>query len=221
MMTERSLSSPRLDDIPPIAGDAPRVAVLASGSGSNFEAIAAAVQGGDLGVELCCLVCNNPGAEALKRAERLGVAPALIDHRGFAERARFEREVLSALAHHGADWVVMAGWMRLMSEDFVEAYRGRMLNIHPSLLPAFRGLDAVGQALAAGVRITGVTVHHVVPEMDAGPIVAQVALPVLDADDRARLHARLQAQEHALYPRAIALAINASRGRAAHDPSST
>ncbi len=210
-MDDESLVSPSLDGIPSIGGGRPRIGVLASGSGTNFEAIAAAVRDGALEAELACLVCNNPDATALTRAEKFGVESLLIDHRAYPNRESFDTDVLELLESFDVDWVVMAGWMRLVTGDFIDAYEGRMLNIHPSLLPSFRGLDAVGQALEAGVCITGVTVHHVVREMDAGPIVAQAAVPVFPEDDRATLHNRIQTQEHALYPRAVALAVNAAR----------
>lgn len=210
-MADQSLINPSLDTIPRISGPPPRVGVLASGSGTNFEAIARAVEEGGLGIELACLVCNNPDASAITRAERFGVEALLIDHRAYPTREAFDADVLESLESFDVDWVVMAGWMRLVTGDFIDAYEGRILNIHPSLLPSFRGLDAVGQALDAGVRITGVTVHHVVREVDAGPIVAQAAVPVLPGDDRASLHDRIQTQEHKLFPRAIALAVNASR----------
>jgi phosphoribosylglycinamide formyltransferase-1 len=210
-MPEQSLFSPQLDSIPPVEGEPPRIGVLASGSGTNFESIAEAVVDGELNVELACLVCNNPDAAALARAERFGIESLLIDHRAYPNREAFDADVIDLLESFDIDWVVMAGWMRLVTQEFIDAFEGRILNIHPSLLPAFRGLDAVGQAIDAGVRITGVTVHHVVHEMDAGPIVAQAAVPVLPDDDRASLHDRIQQQEHALFPRAIALAIDAAR----------
>jgi phosphoribosylglycinamide formyltransferase-1 len=210
-MANDSLVSPSLDTIPPIEGEPPRVGVLASGSGTNFESIARAAKNGDLDIDLACLVCNNPDAGALTRAETFGVEALLIDHRAYPNRESFDADVLELLESFDVDWVVMAGWMRLVTGEFIDAYEGRMLNIHPSLLPSFRGLDAVGQALEAGVRITGVTVHHVVREMDAGPVVAQAAVPVFPEDDRASLHNRIQQQEHALFPRAIALAVNAAR----------
>jgi phosphoribosylglycinamide formyltransferase-1 len=210
-MPEQSLFSPQLDSIPPVEGEPPRIGVLASGSGTNFEAIAEAAVDGELDVELACLVCNNPDAAALARAERFGIESLLIDHRAYPSRESFDADVLELLDSFDVEWVVMAGWMRLVTEGFIDAYKGRILNIHPSLLPSFRGLDAVGQALDAGVRITGVTVHHVVHEVDSGPIVAQAAVPVLPEDDRASLHDRIQQQEHALFPRAIALAVNSTR----------
>ena len=210
-MADDTLVNPPLDAIPPIEGDPPRIGVLASGSGSNFEAIAQTVVDGDLDVDLACLICNNPDAKVISRAQRFGVESLRVDHRAYPNREAFDADVLELLESFDVDWVVMAGWMRLVTAGFIDAFEGRILNIHPSLLPSFRGLDAVGQALEAGVRITGVTVHHVVREMDAGPIVAQAALPILPGDDRASLHERIQNQEHALFPQAIALAVNAAR----------
>jgi phosphoribosylglycinamide formyltransferase 1 len=206
-----SLRAPTFDAVPEIVGAPPKLGVLASGSGTNFDAIARAVADGDLGADLVCMVCNNPGAGAFDVAARHGVDAELVDHREFGSRRAFDHRVLEVLAEHDVEWVIMAGWMRLVTPEFIDAYRGQILNIHPSLLPSFRGLDAVGQALAAGVKITGVTVHHVVSEVDSGPIVAQAAVPVLDGDTPDSLHARIQVHEHFIYPRAIALAVADAR----------
>ena len=186
---------------------APRVGVLASGSGTNFEAIARAVAAGELGVELACVIYNNPGAGVAERAEHHGVPAVLVDHRGFDGRAPFDAAVVATLREHGVEWVVMAGWMRVCTPALLDAFADRVLNIHPSLLPSFRGLDAIGQALDAGVTITGCTVHLVCLDVDAGPIVAQAAVPVAPDDDHGSLHARVQEAEHALYPRAIGWAL--------------
>ncbi len=206
-----SLTSPNLSEIPKIPGPPPRLGILASGSGTNFDAIASEVDSGALQAEVACLVCNNPGAGAFDVAESHGIEAELVDHREFGSRKSFDERVLEELRAHDVEWVVMAGWMRLVTPEFVGAYRERILNIHPSLLPSFRGLRAVEQALEAGVKITGVTVHHVVPAVDAGPIVAQAAVPVHPDDTPDTLHARIQTQEHLLYPRGIALAVNATR----------
>ena len=201
------LTSPPLDDFPEIPGPTPTVGILASGSGSNFETIARRVDEGRLDSEIAGLICNNPGAGCLARAERLGVEATVIDHRGFDEREAFDRAVLERLQSMGVEWVVMAGWMRIVTPTFIEAYRERILNLHPSLLPSFPGAHAVDDALEAGVRMTGCTVHIVTEKVDDGPIVAQAAVPVYDGDDSDALHARIHEAEHHLFPRAIALAV--------------
>lgn len=189
----------------------PRYGVLASGSGSNFEALIHAQQSGLLLGEIGCLICNNPGAGALSRATTHGIPARCINHREFSAREAFDAAVVTALREHQIDWVVMAGWMRIASRGFIEAFESRILNIHPSLLPSFKGAHAVKDALEAGVKITGCTVHLVIADLDAGPIIAQAAIPVMPDDDIASLHARIQAQEHALYPRAIMMAVSAQQ----------
>lgn len=206
------LRNPAFDTIPTIPGPPPRLGVLASGSGTNFDAIASAVDEGLLGADITCLVCNCPGAGAFEVAARHGIAAELVDHRQFDSRQSFDERVLEVLRNHEVEWVIMAGWMRLVTKGFIEAYARKVLNIHPSLLPSFRGIRAVEQSLEAGVKITGVTVHHVVPEVDSGPIIAQAAVPILGDDTPETLHARIQVHEHFLYPRAIALAIAEARG---------
>lgn len=190
----------------------PRIAVLASGSGTNFEAIAEAVAADQLGVEICGVVCNNPGAYVLERAATRGVEAVVLDHRTFSSRRAHDEAIVDVLRGWSVEWVIMAGWMRIVTDALLDAYSGRILNIHPSLLPAFRGLHAVEQALAAGVKISGCTVHVVTETLDHGPIIAQAAVPVLDGDDATSLHARIHEAEHVLYPRAIALATAAIAG---------
>ncbi len=184
-----------------------RLAVLASGSGSNFAAICDAVHAGTLDVELCGLVYNNHGAFVAERAQRRGIATRFVDHREFDSREAFDAAVVLALRDFNADWVAMAGWMRIATSTLLDAFPGRILNIHPSLLPAFRGLHAVEQAIAAGVSVSGCTVHIVQMELDDGPIIAQARVPLEPGDDAASLHKRIHAAEHELYPRAIAQAI--------------
>lgn len=180
-----------------------RVAVLASGSGSNFQALVDAlnVAGSPARVEL--LVCNVPGAGALGRANRAHVASVVVDHKLFASRADFDREVLQALSEHNIELVALAGYMRLVTPTFLAAFPGRVINVHPALLPAFPGMHAVRQALEKGVRVTGVTVHFVDEGTDTGPIIAQAVVPVLPGDDEASLGARVHAEEHQLYPRVV------------------
>jgi len=193
--------------LPPQPGLTPplRLGVLASGSGSNFEALVNACRGGVLeGAAVVQLIVNNPGCGAQQRADRLGVPWQLVDHR---QRSRLvlDQELVSCLQDSAVDLVVMAGWMRIVTPVLIAAYAGRLVNIHPSLLPSFRGMDAVGQALAAGVRLSGCTVHLVAEEVDAGEILMQAAVPVLEDDDHSSLSARIQDQEHRLLPAAVAL----------------
>jgi len=180
--------------------------VMASGSGSNFEAIAQAIERGELNARIQVLIYNNPGAKAAARADRLGIPAVLLNHREFASRDALDAAIVQTFQTYSVDWVIMAGWMRLVTPVLIDAFPHRILNIHPSLLPAFKGVHAVEQALAAGVKVAGCTVHYVVPEMDSGEIIIQAAVPVLSDDTAERLQARIQVQEHLIYPRAIALA---------------
>ena len=182
-----------------------RVAVLISGRGSNMVALAEAARDPDYPAEIVLVVANDPEAEGLARAAALGLPTRAIDHRGFADRASFDAALDTALRESGARLVCLAGFMRILTPGFVEAWAGRMLNIHPSLLPLFKGTRTHMQALSAGVRLHGCTVHFVVPELDAGPIVAQAAVPVRQGDDPDSLAARVIVQERRLYPAALAL----------------
>ena len=182
-----------------------RVGILISGRGSNMLSLIAAARAADYPAEIACVLSNRPEAEGLFKAAGAGLATRAIDHTRFKERADFEAEIDAALHSFGVDLVACAGFMRLMTPGFVERWRDRMLNIHPSLLPAFPGLNTHARAIAAGVRITGCTVHVVRAEMDDGPIVAQAAVPVLDGDTVESLAARVLEAEHKLYPHALAL----------------
>jgi len=183
-----------------------RLGVMASGAGSNFEALVRACRLGPLAASVELLVVNRADCGARGRAERLGVPTELLDHRLHPTREHLDRALITAFQGKRVDLVVMAGWMRITTPVLIEAFPQRLLNIHPSLLPSFRGLDAVGQALAAGVCISGCTAHLVAAEVDAGPILAQAAVPVLAGDNRASLAARIQVQEHRILPMAVALA---------------
>jgi phosphoribosylglycinamide formyltransferase-1 len=182
-----------------------RVAVLISGRGSNLQALADAAAAPGYPTELVRVISNRPDAPGLARAARAGLPVRTIDHRRFKVRPAFEAALDAALREDRVDLVCLAGFMRLLTPGFVEAWRDRVLNIHPSLLPAFPGLDTHARALAAGVRFHGCTVHVVRAETDSGPIVAQAAVPVLPGDDEAALAARVLAAEHRLYPTALAL----------------
>lgn len=183
-----------------------RLGVMASGAGSNFEALVNACGSGALNAELALLVVNNAGCGAQQRAERLGIACELHDHRLHPSREQLDRALVESFQAAAVDLVVMAGWMRVVTPTLISAFPDRLVNIHPSLLPSFRGLDAVGQALAAGVTLAGCTAHLVSEEVDAGRILVQAAVPVRPDDDHASLSRRIQVQEHRILPLAVALA---------------
>lgn len=176
-----------------------RYVILISGRGSNMEALLAA----DLPGRCAAVISNRPEASGLAYAAAHGVATAVVDHRDYPDRAAFDAALAAEIDRHDPALVVLAGFMRVLGDDFVRRYQGRMVNIHPSLLPAFPGLKTHEAALAAGVRLHGATVHFVTPTLDCGPIVAQVAVPVLLDDTPATLAARVLEQEHILYPRAV------------------
>ena len=176
------------------------IAVLASGSGTNLQAL---IDASDLGADICLVVSDRPGAAALRRAEAVGIESRVVPWADFDSRAEFTKTILGEIESSGAQAVVLAGFMRVLSGELIGVFRNRVLNIHPSLLPAFPGANAVQQALDQGVKVTGVTVHFVDEEVDHGPIIAQRAVPVLPDDDLASLHARIQVEEHDLYPRVV------------------
>jgi phosphoribosylglycinamide formyltransferase 1 len=182
--------------------------VLASGSGSNFEAVATAIASGQINARIGLLIYNNPGAKVVDRAARLGVPVLLLNHRDYGSREDLDRAIVAAFQAQGVDWVIMAGWMRIVTAVMIEAFPLRMINVHPSLLPSFKGAKAIEQAIEAQVTITGCTVHLVTLEMDSGPILAQAAVPVLAEDTAESLHQRVQVQEHRLLPGAILRAIS-------------
>jgi phosphoribosylglycinamide formyltransferase 1 len=185
----------------------PRLAIMASGNGSNFEAIATAITNKQLNAQIALLIYNNPNAGVIQRADRLDIPHQLINHRDYPSRETLDQTIVAALKANQIDWVIMAGWMRIVTPVLTNAYRDRLLNIHPSLLPSFRGHHAIEQALSAGVKITGCTVHQVVPEVDAGAIIMQAAVPILPGDTLETVTERIHQQEHIIYPRAIALAL--------------
>jgi phosphoribosylglycinamide formyltransferase-1 len=176
-----------------------RIVILISGRGSNMEAILKA----GLPAQIAAVIGNDPAAQGLATARGRGVATAVVDHRRFEDRAGFDGALSAAIDGHRPDLVVLAGFMRILTDAFVTHYNGRMLNIHPSLLPAFPGLHTHRRALEAGVRIHGCTVHFVTPALDHGPIVIQAAVPVLDGDTEDALAARVLREEHRIYPQAI------------------
>jgi phosphoribosylglycinamide formyltransferase-1 len=183
-----------------------RVAVLISGRGSNMAALIEAAKDKNYPAEIVLVVSNVPDASGLAVAQAAGILTHMIDHKLFGkDRAAFERALQDALVKHRVDIVCLAGFMRLLSADFVNRWRGRLINIHPALLPAFKGLDTHKRALEAGAKVHGATVHFVVAEMDSGPIIAQGVVAVRNDDDEAALSARVLAVEHRIYPLALKL----------------
>lgn len=191
-----------------------KLAVFCSGRGSNFQAILDAVRRRRLRAEVAVMVCDNPRAYALERARRAGVPVFCFDSRRFADRADYEHLVTAVLRSQGVGLVVLAGFMRILTPVFVRAWRGRILNIHPSYLPEFKGAHAIRDAFRAGVRQTGVTVHWVTQALDAGPPVLRQRVPVRPSDTLETLEARIHRVEHRLYPAAIKRVIDGARKRA-------
>ena len=182
-----------------------KTAVLISGRGTNLQALIGACADPSFPAEICLVVSNRPDAAGLGRAGAAGIVTRVIDHKGFVDRRAFEAALDTALQEARAEFICNAGFMRVLTEWFVERWRDRHINIHPSLLPVFPGLDTHARALAAGVRFTGCTAHFVRTEVDAGPIIVQAAVPVLAADDEERLAARVLDAEHRIYPLALRL----------------
>ena len=180
-----------------------KVAILISGRGSNMRALVEAARDPDYPAEIVVVISNRADAGGLRFAENSGIATAIVPHAGFSDRAAFDAALDAEIHRHGAEFICLAGFMRLLSEGFVEAWRDRMINIHPSLLPAFRGLDTHARALQAGVGQAGCTVHFVRADVDSGPIVDQATVPVLPGDSEDTLAARVLEQEHILYPKAL------------------
>lgn len=188
-------------DAPPL-----KLGVMASGSGSNFEAIAQAIVDLQLNAKIHVLIYNNPNAKAAERAARWHIPAVLLNHRDFASREALDGAIVQSLRDHDVEWVIMAGWMRIVTDVLIDAFPDRVINIHPSLLPSFKGAHAIQQAFEAGVKITGCTVHLVRLEVDSGTILMQAAVPILPNDTVETLQARIQVQEHRIFPRAIAIA---------------
>jgi phosphoribosylglycinamide formyltransferase-1 len=176
-----------------------KIVILISGRGSNMEAVLDA----RLPAQVAAVISSNPQARGLRTARERGIAAAVVDNHDFPDRAAFDTALAAEIDRHRPDLVVLAGFMRILTPSFIEHYRGRIMNIHPSLLPAFPGLDTHRRALEAGVRIHGCTVHFVTPALDSGPIIVQAAVPVQPGDTEERLAARVLAEEHRIYPQAI------------------
>ena len=181
--------------------------ILISGRGSNLQAIMDAIAAGTLDARIALVISNRADAAGLERARSAGIETLYLSHRAVASREDYDRALVAALTARGVGLVCLAGFMRLLSPAFIEAFPNAVLNIHPALLPAFPGLDAQHQAWQHGVKISGATVHLVTPELDAGPIVVQAAVPVLDGDTADDVAARILREEHRLYPEAIRIVL--------------
>lgn len=176
------------------------IVILVSGRGSNMQAI---VDAAIPGARIAAVISNRPDASGLAFAAERGIETAVVDHKAYADRATFDQALAGCIDGYRPDLVVLAGFMRVLTNDFVRRYEGRLINIHPSLLPSFPGLHTHRRALEAGVRVHGATVHFVTATLDCGPIIVQAVVPVLPGDDEARLAARVLAQEHCIYPQAV------------------
>nr|WP_238993786.1 phosphoribosylglycinamide formyltransferase [Calothrix sp. PCC 6303] len=201
-----SLVSPDINNYQMTSGESLKLGIMASGSGSNFEAVIQAIESGKLNAQIQVLIYNNPDAYAAVRAKKWNIPVVLLNHREFESREQLDHQIVETLKEHDVELVIMAGWMRLVTQVLIDGFPDRIINIHPSLLPSFKGVNAVEQALASGVKITGCTVHLVCLEMDSGKIIMQSAVPILEDDTSESLHARIQQQEHRILPDAIALA---------------
>ncbi|MEM8778692.1 MAG: phosphoribosylglycinamide formyltransferase [Cyanobacteria bacterium P01_G01_bin.49] len=183
-----------------------KLGILASGSGSNFEIIAKAIKNQELNAKIALLIYNNPQAKVQQRARQLNIEAKLLNHREFKHREDLDKAIVNLFKFYQVDWVIMAGWMRIVTPTLLDAFPNHVINIHPSLLPSFKGIHAVEKALEAGVKITGCTVHIASLEVDSGPILIQAAVPILPNDTPKTLHSRIQSQEHKIFPQGIALA---------------
>lgn len=184
------------------------IAVFASGRGTNFSAIARAVKKGTLSAHLALLVCDNPSAPVIAKAKRNQVKVALVERKDFASREDFENKIIQHLEEGGIDLIVLAGFMRMLSPRLVGRYKNKIVNIHPALLPSFKGAEAIRDAFAYGVKVTGVTVHFADEEMDHGPIIAQAAVKIEETDTLETIEAKIHKVEHKLYPLAIQMIVD-------------
>ncbi|NJL63153.1 MAG: phosphoribosylglycinamide formyltransferase [Methylacidiphilales bacterium] len=188
-------------------GNPAKLGILASGSGSNFEAVAQAIQRRQLNAKIEVLIYNNPDAYVAKRAEHGNIPAVLLNHRDYPQREDLDTAIVKTLQQYNVEIVVMAGWMRIVTQVLIDAFPNRIINIHPSLLPSFKGSRAIEQALASGVKIAGCTVHLVSLEVDSGEILMQAAVPILPNDTLETLHSRIQTEEHRILPAAIAIVL--------------
>ncbi|QOR66882.1 phosphoribosylglycinamide formyltransferase [Cytobacillus suaedae] len=179
------------------------IAVFASGSGSNFEAIMNSIKNGELDAHVSLVVCDKPGAKVIERAAKYGVDSFVISPKNFESKVAYEREITKKLLEKEIDFIVLAGYMRLIGETLLSQFKGKIVNIHPSLLPSFPGLDAVGQAFRAGVKVTGVTIHYVDEGMDTGPIIEQAVVSITNNETIETLEKKIHEVEHTLYPQTL------------------
>ncbi len=185
-------------------GNKARIAVLASGRGSNFVAVQKSIDAGEIDASIVVLICNNPGAGAIDAARKFGIDVAVIESAGVS-KADFDKQVVNKLKEYDVDLILLAGFMKIIGRPLLEAFQGKILNIHPSLLPSFKGLDAQRQAIEYGVKVSGCTVHFVDEGMDTGPIILQAAVPVFDNDTEDSLSKKILAEEHRIYSEAVKL----------------
>lgn len=183
-----------------------RLAVLISGNGSNLQAFIDEAAAGTLPAGIAVVVSNRPGVYGLERAQRAGIATEVVDHKAYADREAFDTALGDCIERHRADLVVLAGFMRILTPAFVRRFHGRLLNVHPSLLPKYPGLDTHRRAIEAGDAVHGCSIHYVTEELDGGPVVAQACVDIRPGDTPQSLQARVQAEEHQLFPRVVALA---------------
>ena len=201
-----SFISPQLSSEELILETPLKLGVLASGSGTNFEAIANAINKEELNATIPLVIYNNPQAKVKNKADALNIESKLLNHREFKRREDLDQAIVDQFKSYQVDWIIMAGWMRIVTPVLLEAFPNHVINIHPSLLPSFKGMQAIEQALEAKVKITGCTVHLASLEVDSGDILLQAAVPILPNDTLETLHNRIQIQEHKIFPLAIALA---------------
>lgn len=207
----QSIISPSLSQAELTIKQTVKLGVLASGSGSNFEVIAQRIEEGKLNAEIPVLIYNNPDAKVKERAKKFNIPTVLLNHRDFKRREDLDAAIVKVFQEYGVQWIIMAGWMRVVTSVLLNAFPNQVINIHPSILPSFKGVRAIEQAIDAKVKVTGCTVHIASLEVDSGEILMQAAVPVLPNDTPETLHARVQIQEHIIFPQAIALAINNHR----------
>ena len=198
----KNLISPSLTKLPDFEPKI-KLGILASGNGTNFEYIIKAIQNKQLNAEISILIVNNPNCLAIKKAEDNNINYAVINHRDCISREQHDELVINSLIEYSVELVVMAGWMRIAGEDLIIKFKERLINIHPSLLPSFKGIDAIQQAINNKVLITGCTVHYVQKEVDSGSIIIQAAVPVYEGEDKNTLQKRIQNMEHIILPAAI------------------
>ena len=202
-LDEQTLISPLESDIPIFAPKI-RLGILASGNGSNFEYIIKSIQNNQLNAEISILIVNNPHCLAIKKAIKYNIPYVIINHRDCQSRLEHDMLVMKKLEELSVELIVMAGWMRIVGEELINKYINRLINIHPSLLPSFKGIDAIQQAIDERVTITGCTVHYVQKEVDSGSIIIQAAVPIQEQDNKETLTKRIQQMEHIILPLAIA-----------------